>query len=212
MENWVQKTQAAASPSKGEYFATKDASSEALKSSAIGGMLGTAGSYGILRVFEGLRTGQWSFKPTALEAGASVIMGGLLGAYSGFDAYKEAQTYNHQVNTLNKYKDQPDIQNAIMSQTGPPRYEYVKTNTEKMMDTVSNASFWAWLAADYIFKHQGASNALMATSCLTAAGCAGAHMFGVAKAEQTMRQVMSHAEKLALQREAVPTATMAKSA
>ena len=127
-------------------------------------------------------------------------MGGFVGAFSGAKQKIITEIENDKVDFLNKYKDQPKLQNELILRTGGNNFDYQKTHAEQTLRTVNEVSFWSWIIADLADINRNRfgtiSGALAVTTILSGIGEMGAKLFGMRIQADKERENMNHLEKV----------------
>ena len=186
---------------KGTSFATKDVFFETVKSTAMG-FAGTTGIiYGLLKLIDGAITKNWTLKPNSYDLAISSAIGAFFGINSGLQRKISTEIKNDKADFLNKYTNQPQIQNELLLRTGGPSFYYKRTHTHQAIRNISDFSLLSWVAYDLFTINQNKypdsiSLALGATTILSSFGEMGAKLFGMSQQANKEREKMSNLEKI----------------
>jgi len=185
---------------EGIVFSKKDVFFEAVKSTAMGFAATTGIVYGLIKLLDGAITKNWTLKPKGYDIAISSAVGGFVGAFSGAKQKIITEIKNDKADFLNKYKNQPKLQNELILGTGGNNFDYQKTHAEQTLRTVNEVSFWSWIIADIADINRRnrfgtISGALAASTILSGIGEMGAKLFGMGSQADKERENMNHLEK-----------------
>lgn len=189
----------------GTSFPTKNVAFESVQSTAIGFSLTTAMTYGVIKIFQRIITGNWDLKPQGYDLAISSGIGAFVGGVSGIEKKIRIDAHNDKATFLNRHQDNPELQADLLYGIGGTDFYYKPTDAQKTMKTISDVSFWSWIIADVttINKPQYGvlPTALMATTILSHLGTMGAKLLGMSNQASKQKEEMSHIEKLIASRE-----------